>query len=156
MSTSNAGLFLVAPDGYRILQNFTTKNSPLLSDNLLSVAVDRPTGKVYVGTDKGVMMYLTDATEAHPTEFGTVRVVPNPVKPDYSGNIVITGLARDAEVKITDSAGHLIYQTVANGGTATWDGRNFNGQRASTGVYIIFASAEDGRSTQVAKLLVQN
>ncbi|MCS6979966.1 MAG: hypothetical protein NZM15_07680, partial [Flavobacteriales bacterium] len=149
MSTSNAGLFLVSPDGYRILQNFDSRNSPLLSDNVLSVAVDRPIGKVYAGTDKGVMMYLTDATEADPVEYGTVRVVPNPVKPDYSGNIVITGLARDAEVKITDSAGHLIFQTVANGGTATWNGLNFNGQRASTGVYVIFASAEDGRSTRV-------
>jgi hypothetical protein len=156
MSTSNAGLFLVSPDGYRIIQNFDTKNSPLLSDNVLSVTVDRPIGKVYAGTDKGVMMYLTDATEADPTEYGEIRVVPNPVKPGYSGNIVITGLARDAEVKITDSAGHLIYQTVANGGTATWNGLNFNGQRASTGVYIIFASAEDGRSTRVAKILVQN
>lgn len=156
MSTSNAGLFLVSPDGYRILRNFDTKNSPLLSDNVLSVAVDKPIGKVYAGTDKGVMMYLTDATEADPTEFGEIRVVPNPVKPGYSGNIVITGLARDAEVKITDSAGHLIYQTVANGGTATWNGLNFNGQRASTGVYIIFASAEDGRSTRVTKLFVQN
>ena len=61
-----------------------------------------------------------------------------PVKPDYSGPITIKGLITDAVVKITDISGNLIYETVAFGGQAVWDGKSFDGQKAHTGVYLVF------------------
>ena len=68
----------------------------------------------------------------------------------------IRGLAKDANVKITDIAGNLIYETRANSGMATWDGRSFDGRRASTGVYLIFSGTDDASDTYVAKVLVVN
>ena len=55
---------------------------------------------------------------------------PNPVYSDYSGIIAIDGLVTDANVKITDIAGNLVYETVANGGRAIWDGSNKNKRKS--------------------------
>ncbi|MCH8319009.1 MAG: hypothetical protein IIA88_11045, partial [Bacteroidetes bacterium] len=59
-------------------------------------------------------------------------------------------------VKITDISGTLIYETIAEGGQAIWNGKNFNGEKAHTGVYLVFASNEDGSETIVTKILVIN
>jgi hypothetical protein len=155
VATFNAGVFLLSPDGYKILKNFTSKNSPLLNDNVQSVAIDGSTGKVFFGTASGIIAYRGDATEAT-DEFGDVYAFPNPVKPDFNGTISIAGLASSSEVKITDTAGRLIFQTTSNGGTAIWDGNTFDGKRAQTGVYLVFASNKDGSQKLATKILFVN
>jgi len=80
-------------------------------------------------------------------------VFPNPVYSDYSGNIAIDGLVTDANVKITDIAGNLVYETTANGGRAIWDGKNKNKEKASTGVYLVFSTDELGKEKKVSKIL---
>jgi flagellar hook assembly protein FlgD len=59
-------------------------------------------------------------------------------------------------VKITDISGQMVYETRANGGTATWDGRNFTGKRAATGVYLVYSTNETGEETHVTKILFVN
>jgi hypothetical protein len=49
--------------------------------------------------------------------------------------------------------GNLVYETESLGGQATWDGKNFRGERVATGVYMIFLSDSDGILTHVTKLL---
>ena len=83
-------------------------------------------------------------------------VYPNPVRPEYDGPIAIRGLVQNAEVKITDIAGNLIFETEALGSQAVWDGKNYNGRRAATGVYLVFSSNEDGTETFVTKLFFVN
>ena len=56
-------------------------------------------------------------------------VYPNPVYEDYNGEIVISGLKNDTNVKINDIAGNIVYETYSNGGTATWNGKNFDGKK---------------------------
>ena len=72
-----------------------------------------------------------------------VIAYPNPVRPDYNGLIAIKGLVRDANVKITDINGRLVYETTALGGQAVWDGNDYNGQRVATGIYLVFAANEN-------------
>ena len=89
----------------------------------------------------------------------TAYAFPNPVRPEYTGPIAIKGLARDANVKITDVSGRLIFETTALGGQAIWDGKSFDGRRASTGVYLVFSTASRGLTTPntvVAKILFLN
>eukprot|EP01034_Spumella_vulgaris_P000294 gene294-390_t len=143
MATYGAGAYLMSADGYKILQHFQRANSPLLSDNLLSVTVHPTEGNVYFGTEIGIVSYRGDATDATSEFSEEVYAFPNPVRPEFTGPITIKGLAQNSELKITDISGQLIYQTTANGGTATWSGNNFAGQRAKTGVYLVFASNED-------------
>lgn len=152
---TNNGAWLVAPDGQEILQNFNIDNSPLFSNNVLQIAVNEKTGEVFFATDRGIISYKGDATKANGTH-SDVLVYPNPVREDFEGPISIRGLAQDANVKITDVSGNLIYETRANGGMATWDGRSFDGRKASTGVYLIFSGTDDASDTYVAKVLIIN
>jgi hypothetical protein len=81
---------------------------------------------------------------------------PNPVRPNYNGLISFSGLVKDAIVKITDVSGKLVYETRAYGGTATWNGADYNGTRAVTGIYLVFSASEDGSETYVGKLAIVN
>lgn len=151
-ATEKSGVFLVSPDGLKEIHHFTEANSPLFSDNVLTLAVNDETGEVYFGTDKGIVSFKGQATEAG-DNFGKVYVYPNPVRENYEGDITVTGLARDVNVKITDISGNIVYETKALGGQAIWNGRNFNGERVHTGVYLVFCTNEDGSKTHVTKLL---
>jgi hypothetical protein len=117
--------------------------------------MDEKTGELYIGTDLGICSYRTDATKGG-EKFGYVYAFPNPVEPNYDGPIAITGLVRDTDVKITDVSGNLVYNTKSNGGTAIWNGRRFSGERAATGVYLVFCTNEDGSQTKVTKILLIN
>jgi hypothetical protein len=149
------GVWLVSEDGYTVIRNFTTENSPLLANTVYDIGIFEETGEVFFATEKGIVSYAGDATKADETH-GTVVVYPNPVRPQYTGQITIRGLADKSNVKITDIAGNLVFEATANGGLATWDGRNFSGKRASTGVYLIYSSNADATETYVTKLMFIN
>ena len=75
---------------------------------------------------------------------------------DYHGPIAIRGLVENADVKITDIAGNLVFHTIANGGQAIWYGTNFGGERVQTGIYTVMVSNTDGTETCATKLLLAN
>jgi hypothetical protein len=149
------GAWLVSPDGYTVIKNFTMANSPLLSNIINEIGIDDYTGEVFFATEKGIVSFMGTATEAGDTH-SDVLVYPNPVKPEYNGLIAVKGLVNNAYVKITDISGHLVYETRANGGTATWNGFNFSGKRAATGVYLVYSTNQDGTETHVAKIVFIN
>ncbi|MDR3706200.1 MAG: two-component regulator propeller domain-containing protein [Paludibacteraceae bacterium] len=158
IGTGNSGVFLMSSDGLSTIHHFTAENSPLLSNNILSMAVDSKTGETFFATDEGLISYMSDATEAQ-SSYSSISVYPNPVRENFSGVITITGLMSGTTIKITDTAGNLIYTTKSNGGIATWDGQNISGKRVNTGVYFVMASnATDSNSsdikTAIAKILI--
>lgn len=153
--TKSGGIFLVSDDGTEQIYNFNMLNSPLPSNNILSLGMNQKTGELLVGTERGIVGFRSNATLAD-NVFGKVYVFPNPVKENYNGPVSITGLARDAEIRITDVAGNLVYRTKAEGGQATWNGRKTDGNRPATGVYLVFCSNEDGSETFVTKFVYIN
>lgn len=153
--TTNGGVFLMSSDGTKQLLNFNTSNSPLPSNYISSIAIDEKSGEVFFGTEKGIISYRGDATEGGEV-CDDYLVFPNPVKHDYYGPIAIRGLLENADVKITDVAGNLVYHAIANGGQAIWNGNNFSGERVKTGVYTVFVSNSDGSQTCVTKFLMAN
>jgi ligand-binding sensor domain-containing protein len=152
LGTSN-GVWLLDPTGEELIFNFTEENSPLPSNKIKSIAINSKSGEVYFATDKGLASFRGAATESG-FQFEAVKIFPNPVTAEFSGQVAINGLYRDAIVKITDLAGHLVWQTKANGGTATWNARQLNGNRVSTGMYFVFATSEDGSERHVGKIAV--
>ncbi len=157
MGTKEAGLYIVSPDGTEILNHFTTENSLLPSNQITEIVVEPTTGVAYVGTVDGLAAYRSDAVQAA-SDYSNVYAFPNPVRPDYEGWISITGLMENSLVKITDTAGNLFYQGYSNGGQISWDGRDRNGNRVKTGVYLVFASTTDGSKQEgvVTKIMVVN
>jgi ligand-binding sensor domain-containing protein len=140
IGTTN-GVYLISPDGEEELIHFTTDNSPLLDNNIRDITINERTGEVFFGTDLGIISYQSDAVKGTRLNSQDVEVFPNPVRPEYEGPITFRGLARDANVKITDANGKLVYETQALGGQAIWNGRDYNGRKVQTGVYLIFSTS---------------
>lgn len=152
IGTERNGIFVYSADGDKQLYHFTAENSPLYSDRVISMAQNGATGEVYIGTDRGVISYKSESTTPA-QEAGKLTVYPNPVKPSYNGLIAIKGLVDESDVRITDVAGKMVAHLKSVGGQATWNGKDFNGKRVGTGVYLIFASAQEGDQKAVGKIL---
>lgn len=152
MGTRN-GAWLFSADGTKQIEYFNTGNSPILSNKINDIAIDPATGVVYFATDNGIASYRGSATSGGNANADNVKVFPNPVKETFSGLIAIQGLVRNASVKITDVNGTIVYQTNADGGQATWNGKNFKGEKVSTGVYLAFCTDEEGNETIVKKIM---
>ena len=155
--TSGSGVYLVSEDNMTQVEHFTTDNSPLLSDNIQSIAINGTTGEVFIGTTAGLCSYVSDATT--PTDEMTkdnVYAYPNPVRPGYTGLITVTGLTLNADVKITTSNGVLVAEGRSTGGTFTWDGYDLDGRRVASGVYMVQTATSSGDSGTVCKIAIVN
>ncbi len=150
IATQN-GLSLFSPSADEQLLNFTEENSPLPSSNIIDLALDQSSGEIFILTEKGLLSYRSDATEAS-KDLDAIKIFPNPVRPDYQGVMTISGLKENTIIKITDAAARLIFETKSNGGTASWDLQNSQGSRANTGIYLVFCITEDGSESFVGKV----
>ena len=157
ISTIGSGVYLVSENGDEILEHYTTDNSILPSNTVYAVGCDPNSNKVYFGTGQGLVEY--NSTSAPGKEnYNEVYAYPNPVKPDFTGWITVTGLMEDSLVKITDSAGNVIVQGRSDGSMFVWDGCNHSGERVKSGVYYVMASqnATGSSSACVTKIMVIN
>ena len=152
IGTESAGLYLLSSDGTSEIHHFTKENSPIISNKIIDIALNQENGEVFIGTDKGLVSYRSNATYGENAQ-GDTYVFPNPVRENYRGNIAINRLIANASVKITDINGSLVYQTVAKGGQANWNGNNFNNERVGTGIYLVFSTDENGYENMVSKIL---
>ena len=152
IGTENSGIYLLSEDGLEEIQHFTKENSPLLSNNIIDIVIDHITGEVFIGTDYGLVSYRSDATSGEINQ-GEVVVFPNPVRESYFGPIAISGLVNNANIKITDVSGNLVFEDFAKGGQAVWHGENYAGERVSSGIYLVFCTDENGVEKTVTKIL---
>lgn len=155
MGTATAGIVLLSADGQEILEQYTEENSPLISNEIIDLSINQKTGEMFIITDKGMVSFRIDASYED-SEYETVSVFPNPARPDFTGPITIQGIRYNSDVKITDAAGNLVYQTTSNGGTATWDRKTLTGDPVVSGVYLIWTAANEGKGRKVGKVLVIN
>ena len=151
---TSSGVFVQDDNGTKNIAFYNEENSPLLDNDVLDIAFNDETGDVYIGTEKGVIRLRGEAISGGVVNSSNIYAFPNPVRPNYDGPIAIKGVAENANIKITDISGVLIYETTALGGQAIWDGRDYNGRKASTGVYLVFSTADginnpDAASTKI-------
>mgnify|MGYP003302488479 CR=1 FL=1 len=155
VGTNDNGLYLISADGLETIHHFTTENSPLPSDCIESIAINGKSGEVFIGTDKGMASYMSDATRAEKKlDENNVYAYPNPVKADYSGVISIVGLTAGCNVKIVDSAGFLMNEGTSQGGKYNWNGRNRRGEKVASGVYYVLTYDSNGDEGVVTKILI--
>ena len=152
IGTEKSGVFLLSEDGLDQVLHFTAENSPLFSNNIIDICINDKNGEVFIGTESGLISYRSDATSGSEIQAET-HVFPNPVRDSYSGPIAIDGLVENANIKITDVDGNLIFEGKANGGQAIWNGKNKYNERASTGVYLVFSVNLSGQEKMVSKIL---
>lgn len=152
---TNQGLLLVNSDGSKLLATYNSKNSPLLDDVIRSLAIDENKGRVYVGTDAGLISFETPAIKPVET-FSDLFIFPNPFKLNNNSEfLTIDGLVKDADIKIININGKLVNQFSSFGGrVAYWDGKDTNGNLVNSGIYIIVAYDKDGNNVAKSKLAV--
>jgi len=157
VATEASGLFLVSETGDKILRNFNVNNSPLPSNVVTTVECDPKSNRVYVGTLSGLYSFLSDATPGMDS-LNDILAYPNPVRPEYTGEVTITGLMDNSIVKIADAQGNVIYQTRSQAGMASWNPYTSSGARVRTGVYFIYVTSSDGSRQvgNVSKIMVVN
>lgn len=153
--TNGNGIYVISNDCLTQIYHFTTNNSNLLSNNIEAIAINEQTGEVFAGTDKGLCSYMSDASSPNnEMTKDNVWAYPNPVKPDYTGLITITGLSFDADIKIVTTNGILVNQGRSNGGTYTWNGKDLKGQKVASGIYMVETATSNGSKGTVCKIAI--
>ena len=153
ISTATSGVFHVSPDGQKILNRFTSDNSPLPSNSVQDISIDPTSGVVYFGTTRGLVSFKGTST-APGENLENLRAFPNPVRPGFSGNVTIDGLTAKANVKITDINGSLVFETTSEGGSVLWDTSAFGKYKVRSGVYLVLVTTQDYMETKVAKIMI--
>ena len=155
IGTRGDGVYLVSHDGQETICHFTKENSPLLSDNIQSIAVHPQSGLVMFGTDLGLCSYGEEVVEAETTLLkDNVKVYPNPVRPNTNAVVTIEGLTDGAEVKVVSSSGQVVWGTKSIGGSVRWNCCNIDGKRVASGVYHVVCNTKDAKQTIVARVVV--
>ena len=163
IGTASSGLYLMqftestldADYTLEMVSHFTTENSLLPSNDILSIAIQESTGEVFVGTGSGLVSYMSDAVEPE-EDFNDLYVYPNPVYPNYHGQVVIKGLVKDTQIRIVDASGNLLKILQSNGGESVWDMTNATGSRVASGVYTVLCNSYDGQIHASVKILIIN
>lgn len=148
--TSN-GIFLKSEDGYENLHYFSEENSPLLSNRIRSLGIHPNNGDLYISTENGIITYRTEAVQS-PSSNEKPYAYPNPVRPEYHGNIAVRNLPENSDVKVTDIAGRLVAEGTSYGSQFIWDGKDIHGNRVHTGIYYILSSNADKSSKVATKI----
>ncbi len=150
---TNNGAWLISNDGMKVIQHFTTDNSPLPSNKVLAIGIEPNGGDVFFFTDNEIISYAGNATEGELNQ-QKIKIFPNPVDPNYNGLIIIRKLVENALVKITGLNGQLVYQTRALGGQASWNGRDQNQRKVASGIYLVFVRDTEGAEKAVGKIMI--
>jgi ligand-binding sensor domain-containing protein len=153
IATATSGVFYVSPNGQETLLRFDKQNSPLPSNNVRDIAIDDFTGTVYFATENGLVAFNGNAT-APRENLDNVYAYPNPVRPGFNGNVTIDGLTANANVKITDIEGNLVFEETSEGGSVLWDTTAFGKYKVASGVYLVLITTDDALETKVSKIMV--
>ena len=151
IGTRNSGVYLFSPDGLQQIEHFTQENSPLPINSISDIAINQENGEVFMATEEGMVSYFSTATNFD-QEMKNVRVYPNPIQPEFDGNITVDGLAYNSSVRITDAAGNVVFQGQSLGGRVFWNGKTPEGIRPATGMYFVYCSDPEGKKTETLQL----
>ncbi|MGE8512033.1 MAG: hypothetical protein ACN6N7_04970 [Chryseobacterium culicis] len=156
VSIDGGGVYYLSADGQKTIKHFTKENSPLPTNSVTDIKVDKKTGKVYFVTYNGIVTYQGDVADVT-SNFGDVVVYPNPVVySNFKGKVTLKGLAEKTNIRIVDAAGNVVHSAVARGGYYEWDLNNQKGVRVASGMYFVLMTNEDGSDKATAKIGVVN
>ncbi|NJB82177.1 type IX secretion system anionic LPS delivery protein PorZ [Wenyingzhuangia aestuarii] len=167
-ATSGAGVIYTSSDAQTTFNIFNSSNSPLPSDNVIDLELDKDTGLIYMVTDKGVVVY-DNKSEPFGTSITSIVAYPNPAIRNRIGHEEITIVAKDGNgipdgtnVKILDVSGRLVFETnvsdngQSQGGKVVWNKKNLRGTSVASGIYIVLLSNSDGTENTTTKIAIVN
>ena len=161
------GILVVNADGTQLLQSYTvaSTNKSLLSNDVQSIAIDQKRGIAYFATEQGLSSLVIASVQTS-RAYSTIECGPNPFILPSNQPLTIRNLVPNSTIKIVTVNGSVVTELVGKtfwdgqnqngvfGGKAFWDGRDKNGALVASGIYFIFASAENGSQTIVGKVAI--
>lgn len=155
IGTATNGVYLISADGQEIIEHFTKDNSPLISDNINDIAINGKTGEVFFATYMGLCSYMGNATDPSDNmDDSTLKVYPNPVRPEYNGDVKVTGLMYNSDVRVVSAAGKLVHTGKSEGGMFTWNCCYDSGKKCGSGIFYVLCTDENGKEGACAKILI--
>ena len=151
---TETGLWVYDAEGLNVILNFDKDNSPLTTNIINSLELDKNTGKMYLGTESGLFIIQTDIIS--PKENYDLIVYPQPFSPKKDEFLVIDGLAVDSDIKISTLDGSLIKSIITTSGRAIWNGYDEQDNIVPDGVYLIITSSSTSEKSSIAKIAVIN
>lgn len=140
---TNTGVFVMNEDGTQVIATLAPSDTtPLVSKQIISIALNESDGTMYFGSKEGLSRVSTLAVQPLP-EYN-VNVYPQPYYPEKDGELVIDGLAAETKIRIVSPSGQAIRSIDTRSRRALWDGRDEHGNLVSTGVYVILATSATG------------
>jgi len=161
------GVLVVNADGTQLLQSYTvaSTNKSLLSNDIRSIAIDQKRGIAYFGTEQGLSSLAIAAMQTN-RAYSKIECGPNPFILPSNQPLTIRNLVANSTIKIVTVSGSVVTELVERafwdgqdqngvfGGKAFWDGRDKKGVLVPSGIYFIFAYAENGSQTVIGKVAV--
>ena len=83
VSTADAGVFYLSPDGQQTIYHFTEENSPLPSNSVIAMAQNKNDGTIYFGTPRGMVSFKAGGSIPSSSLEDTF-IYPNPVRPSFN------------------------------------------------------------------------
>ena len=157
IGTLDDGVFLLNADGTKVLEHFTTSNSTLPSNSILSITENGQDGSLFFGTSLGMVEYGGQARDPEESlSESNILVYPNPVKPDFDGYVTITGLTEWSSIRIMSNSGRLVHMGTSNGGSYSWNLTDMNGSPVPSGIYhAIITNQENSKSESTSITVIR-
>lgn len=131
-------------------KSYTSANSGLLDNMIHCISLNQNNSEVLLGTESGISIFRGSFAEIK-NDFKKVMAGPNPFNLSAPFKFIIKNLKANSSVKIFNLNGILIKKLspkdgFVEGGRATWDGKDSNGNKVASGIYFYSAYTEDGKA----------
>ena len=154
IATNGGGISMLDEENY-FFTNFTTENSSLPSDVVLSFANDIYTGELYVGTAEGMCSFNIGAQINNGEGTGSIKdvvIYPNPFKPTEHSCIYFESKpyaklpTGENMLYVYNLAGELVTEIEESDHFRFfWDGKN-NGKDVASGIYFFMLSSKSEKT----------
>ena len=149
IGTLDNGVFLLSEDGKQEIEHFTAENSPLPSNNILSITENGNDGSVFFCTDKGTVEYGGTARDPESVlKKSGISVYPNPVLPQNEDMVTVAGLTENSTVRFTSVTGNLLHIGKSYGGSYSWNLHDSHGNSVSSGIYYVIITDNEGNNSE--------
>jgi len=166
IGTSKSGLAMYDIKKDRFY-NYKTTNSPLVSNEILTLGYHPTKGLLYISTPMGVMTADIGVGEKSSPALATVDVYPNPYKPAMHLNGVNIEVREGSfpinstnECRIFDFSGQVVRVLPENGNREgysrfLWDGNNSQGKKCAPGIYFYLIKTDIGDAARGKIVLIR-
>jgi hypothetical protein len=130
---------------------YTTSNSPILGDNISDIAIDIPSGRLYIGTTTGLSIY--DSGILPPSsDLADMSAYPNPVNVSKGDDHVdFKRVPSSGTLSIYTASGDLVKRLDLSQENS-WKLTNSNGERVAGGIY--FFHVKSGSASGTGKIAI--